>query len=129
MHPSARDQFSGRLQAVLEAAGLSQAALARKLRAAGFERVGEPRVSEWCNGRALPRDEAVVLAIEALAATAGAAIPAGELVALYWSARGEPRPGHRPSGIPGRRYPYRIRHRARRRARGPRRRTRWTPTD
>jgi tetratricopeptide (TPR) repeat protein/transcriptional regulator with XRE-family HTH domain len=107
VHPSARDQFSGRLQAVLEAAGLSQAALARKLRAAGFERVGEPRVSEWCNGRALPRDEAVVLAIEALAATAGAAIPAGELVALYWSARGEPRPGQAAVPVP-RELPLRL---------------------
>jgi tetratricopeptide (TPR) repeat protein/transcriptional regulator with XRE-family HTH domain len=107
VNPSARDQFSGRLRAVLEAAGLSQATLARKLRAAGFERVGEPRVSEWCNGRALPRDEAVVLAIESLAATAGAAIRDGELVALYWSARGEPRPGQAAVPVP-RELPLRL---------------------
>jgi tetratricopeptide (TPR) repeat protein/transcriptional regulator with XRE-family HTH domain len=87
---SARDQFADRLRAVLEQAGLSQAALARKLRAAGFERVGEPRVSEWCNGHSLPRDEAVVLAIERLVASAGVAMPDGALVAVYWVARGQP---------------------------------------
>jgi hypothetical protein len=58
---------------VLEQTGLSQAVLVRKLRVAGFDRVGEPRVSEWCHGRALPRDEAVVLAIQSLVAAAGAA--------------------------------------------------------
>jgi hypothetical protein len=72
---SARDQFAERLRTVLEQAGLSQAVLVRKLRVAGFDRVGEPRVSEWCHGRALPRDEAVVLAIQSLVAAAGAAVP------------------------------------------------------
>jgi hypothetical protein len=86
---SARDQFAERLRTVLEQAGLSQAVLVRKPRVAGFDRVGEPRVSEWCHGRALPRDEAVVLAIQSLVAAAGAAVPDGELVALYWAARGE----------------------------------------
>jgi len=84
---SARDEFADRLRTVLGQAGLSQAVLARRLRAAGFDRVGEPRVSEWCHGRALPRDEAVVLTIESL--TGGAD---GELMALYWAARGQPRP-------------------------------------
>jgi hypothetical protein len=45
-------------------------------------------VSEWCNGRALPRDETVILAIQSLAAAAGA-VSDGELVALYWAARGQ----------------------------------------
>jgi tetratricopeptide (TPR) repeat protein/transcriptional regulator with XRE-family HTH domain len=89
VHRSARDQFADRLREVLAQAGLSQAVLARKLRAAGFERVGEPRVSEWCHGRALPRDETVILAIQSLAAAAGAAVSGGELVALYWAARGQ----------------------------------------
>jgi len=49
----------------------------------------------------------VVLAVEALAATAGAAIPAGELIALYWSARGEPRPGQAAVPVP-RELPLRL---------------------
>jgi len=93
---SAREQFASRLRAVLAEAGLSQATVARRLRSAGFERVGEPRVSEWCHGRALPRDEAVVLAVESLVAAAGVAMPDGELVAMYWAARGQP-----PSGSAG----------------------------
>jgi tetratricopeptide (TPR) repeat protein len=97
---SARDQFADRLRAALEQARLSQAVLARSLRAAGFERVGEPRVSEWCNGRALPRDEAVVLAIESLLATAGVAMQDGELGALYWAARGQPPPGSAGPPVP-----------------------------
>jgi hypothetical protein len=84
---SAREQFADRLRSVLAQSGLSQAALAQRLRQAGFERVGEPRVSEWCNGRALPRDEAVVFTIESLTGQRS-----GELIALYWAARGQPRP-------------------------------------
>jgi hypothetical protein len=105
---SARDQFADRLRDVLARAGLSQAVLARKLRAAGFERVGEPRVSEWCHGRALPRDETVVLAIQSLAAAAGAAVADGELVALYWAARGQLGSPRGPAPVP-RELPTRLR--------------------
>jgi len=84
---SARGQFAQHLRALLKESGLSQAALARRLRQAGFERVGEPRVSEWCNGRALPRDEWIVFTIESLTGR-----PNGELVAQYWTARGQPLP-------------------------------------
>lgn len=108
MDRSARAVFAGRLRAVLEQAGLSQAMLARRLRAAGFERVGEPRVSEWCRGRALPRDETVVLAIEELAATAGVTMPDGQLVALYWAARGQPGPLRGQVPVP-RELPARLR--------------------
>ena len=108
MSRSARNQFADRLRTVLELAGLSQAVLARKLRAAGFDRVGEPRVSEWCHGRALPRDEAVVLTIQSLVATAGVVLPDGELVALYWAARGQPRPSGEAAPVP-RELPVRLR--------------------
>jgi tetratricopeptide (TPR) repeat protein len=105
---SARAVFAGRLRAVLEQAGLSQAMLARRLRAAGFERVGEPRVSEWCRGRALPRDETVVLTIQSLARAAGAAVSDGELVSLYWAARGQPGPLRGQVPVP-RELPARLR--------------------
>jgi tetratricopeptide (TPR) repeat protein len=84
---SARSRFAGHLRALLQERGLSQAMLARRLRQAGFQRVGEPRVSEWCNGRALPRDETVVFTIQSLTGQDD-----GELVALYWAARGQPPP-------------------------------------
>jgi hypothetical protein len=100
VNQSARGQFAERLRVVLERAGLSQATLARRLWGAGFERVGEPRVSEWCHGQALPRDEAVVLAIESLVAAAGVAMADGGLVALYWAARGQPAPGSAGPPVP-----------------------------
>jgi tetratricopeptide (TPR) repeat protein len=100
---SARAQFADRLRTLLSQGELSQAALARRLREAGFGRLGEPRVSEWCNGRALPRDEAVVFAIESLTGQTS-----GELVGLYWAARGQPRPQAEAAPVP-RELPARLR--------------------
>lgn len=88
---SSREQFARLLRQLLDRGGLTQATLARRLRHRGIAHVTEPRVSDWVHSRYLPRQEAVVFAIEAILAEAGVAVGEGELVARYWAARREPR--------------------------------------
>lgn len=88
---SARDLFAQDLRQLLDRGGLAQATLARRLRQRGIAQVTEPRVSDWVHGRNLPREEAVVFAIESILAEARVAVASGELVARYWAARREPR--------------------------------------
>jgi tetratricopeptide (TPR) repeat protein len=112
---SARAVFAQSLRQLLERGGLTQATLARRLRQRGIAQVTEPRVSDWIHGRNLPREEAVVFAIESVLTEAGVAVASGELVAHYWAARREPRPTPGldpgqprttgPSGEPGVRQP------------------------
>lgn len=92
MNEAARIHFAEALTMRLKQAGLSQAELARRLRTEGFGRVGEPRVSEWCRGRALPRDELMILAIESLLSSGPGDLPSGQLAVLYRAAREAPRP-------------------------------------
>jgi tetratricopeptide (TPR) repeat protein len=112
---SARALFAQSLRQLLDRGGLTQATLARRLRQRGIAQVTEPRVSDWIHGRNLPREEAVIFAIESVLTEAGVAIASGELVARYWAARRERRhtpgidPGPSrtggPSGEPGVRLP------------------------
>jgi tetratricopeptide (TPR) repeat protein len=112
---SARALFAQLLRQLLDRGGLTQATLARRLRQQGIAQVTEPRVSDWVHGRNLPREEAVVFAIESVLTEAGVAVASGELIARYWAARREPRhsPGIDPaqtrtamaSGEPGVRQP------------------------
>jgi hypothetical protein len=92
---SARDLFARLLRQMLDRGGVSQATLARRLRQRGIAQVTEPRVSDWVHGRNLPREEAVVFAIESILAEAGVVVASGDLVGRYWAARREPR---QPSG-------------------------------
>ena len=101
---SSRDQFAQLLRQLLDRAGLSQAMLARRLRQRGIAQVTEPRVSDWTHGRYVPRDEAVVFAIESIFEEAGVAIGEGDLVTRYWAARREPKQpsvaAHRQAALP-----------------------------
>ena len=80
---SARDLFARLLRQLLDRGGITQATLARRLRQRGIAQVTEPRVSDWVHGRNLPREEAVVFAIESILAEAGVAVASGELVGRY----------------------------------------------
>jgi tetratricopeptide (TPR) repeat protein/transcriptional regulator with XRE-family HTH domain len=88
---SHRDQFAQLLRQLLDRAGLSQAMLARRLGLHGIAQITEPRVSDWVHGRYVPRDEAVVFAIESILVQAGVPIAEGDLVGRYWAARREPK--------------------------------------